>query len=161
MIWTAGVRATAVGRWANVMTDELGRIHVNTDLTVPGHPEIFAVGDLAHCEVCGDTLPCVAQVALQGGRYVGRTIAYRETGKAPAPFVPGGTPPEPFNYFDKGYLATVGRNYAVMETLHGKVKVAGAPAKLVWAFIHLLYQMPNSDKVTMFTKWAWTPNCLK
>jgi NADH dehydrogenase FAD-containing subunit len=98
----------------------------------------------------------VAQVALQGGRYAGRSIEYRVTGKAPAPLVPGGTPPEPFSYFDKGYLATVGRDYAVMETLHGKVKLAGPPAKIIWAFTHLLYQMPNSDKVTMFTKWAWT-----
>ena len=156
VIWTAGVRATQLGVWADLITDKLGRIHVNPDLTVPGHPEIYAIGDLAHCETCGETLPCVAQVALQGGRYAGRSIAYRETGEQPSPLVPGGTPPEPFDYFDKGYLAAVGRNYAVMETLHGKVKLSGPPAKLIWAFIHLLYQMPNSDKVTMFTKWAWT-----
>ena len=156
VIWTAGVRATRVGLWADLITDRLGRIQVEADLSVPGHPEIFAIGDLAHCEVCGETLPCVAQVALQGGRYVGRSIAWRETGQPQSPLVMGGTPPGPFDYFDKGYLAAVGRNYAVMETLHGKVKLAGRPAKLIWAFIHLLYQMPNSDKVTMFTKWAWT-----
>jgi NADH dehydrogenase FAD-containing subunit len=156
VIWTAGVRATQVGHWAGLATDPVGRIRVNRDLTVPEHPEIYAIGDLAHCEVCGETLPCVAQVALQGGRYVGRSIAYRETGKPPARLVPGGTPPDPFAYFDKGYLATVGRNYAVMETMHGRVKIAGPPAKVIWSFIHLLYQMPNSDKVTMFTKWAWS-----
>lgn len=147
VIWTAGVKATPVGAMAGLETDELGRVVVGPDLTAVGHPEIYAIGDVARIDRDGEPLPAVAQVALQSGKYVGRSIAGRVASRPVA---------EPFSYFDKGYLATVGRDYAVMETADRKIHLTGFSAKLIWAFIHLLYQMPNQDKATMFVTWTWS-----
>src|SRR5438876_10885338 len=95
VIWTAGVAPSPAGKWLGVETDRAGRVKVQPDLTVPGHPEIFVLGDTASLQQDGKPLPGVAQVAMQEGRYVGRLIARRLSGKAAAP---------PFRYFDKGNM---------------------------------------------------------
>jgi NADH dehydrogenase len=147
VIWTAGVRATPTGEAAGLEIDAMGRVVVGPDLTAPGHPDIYAIGDVAHIDREGGSLPAVAQVAVQTAKYVGHSIIDRVESKPAQP---------PFSYYDKGYLATVGRNYAVLETANGRVKLAGYLAKMIWAFIHLLYQMPNQDKTTMFVTWTWS-----
>ncbi|HOD36694.1 MAG TPA: NAD(P)/FAD-dependent oxidoreductase [Syntrophales bacterium] len=145
VLWMAGVTASPAGRWLGVETDRAGRVKVAPDLTVPGHPEIFVVGDTAL--VVGENgkpLPGVAQVAMQEGRYAGRTISRRVAGQPPLP---------PFKYFDKGNLATIGRNYAILES--GKLKLAGFAANLVWAFIHIYFLLQKEDRFVVFLKWAF------
>lgn len=144
VIWTAGVRATPVGKWLEVETDRMGRVKVGPDLTVPGHPEIFVVGDAAGIIQNGRPLPGVAPVALQSGRYAGKAIARRVAGEPALP---------PFVYLDKGILATVARNYALMES--GPFRLAGPIAKLAWAFVHIFYLMQNEDRVVVFVKWMY------
>jgi len=145
VLWMAGVTASPAGRWLGVETDRAGRVKVAPDLTVPGYPEIFVVGDTAL--VIGENgkpLPGVAQVAMQGGRYAGRVTSGRVTGQRPLP---------PFKYFDKGNLATIGRNYAILES--GNVKLAGFAANLVWALIHIYFLLQKEDRFVVFLKWAF------
>lgn len=144
VIWTAGVTATAVGRWLAVETDRMGRVKVGPDLTVPGHPQILVVGDAAEIIQNGRPLPGVAPVALQSGRYAGKVIARRVAGEPALP---------PFAYLDKGILATVARNYALLES--GPFKLSGPIAKLAWAFVHIFYLMQNEDRVVVFVKWMY------
>jgi NADH dehydrogenase len=144
VIWTAGVRATPVGQWLAVETDRMGRVKVGPDLTVPGHPEIFVVGDAAEISQNGRPLPGVAPVALQSGRYAGKVIAERIAG---APTL------RPFVYLDKGILATVARNYALLES--GRFRLTGPVAKLAWAFVHIFYLMQNDDRMVVFLKWVY------
>ena len=107
VVWTAGVTPSPAGKWLNAETDRTGRVRVGKDLTVPGHPEIFVVGDTATLDQDGRRLPGVAQVAIQQGRYAGRLIRRRLEGKAAL---------KPFRYFDKGNMAVVGKGYAVLES---------------------------------------------
>lgn len=141
VIWTAGVKATPIGEWLGAKTDRSGKVLVEGDLTVPGHPEVFVVGDVAHIEQNGQVLPAVAQVAMQSARYAAREIARREASRPPAP---------PFSYFDKGMLATIGRDYAILES--HDLKVTGLFAKLIWAVIHVWYLIPNDSKLVVFIK---------
>src|SRR5712692_3829051 len=106
VIWTAGVTPSPAGKWLAVETDRAGRVKVQPDLTVPGHPEIFVVGDTASLQQNGKPLPGVAQVAMQGGRYAGKLIRRRVSSKAA---------PRPFSYFDKGNMAVVGKGFAVLD----------------------------------------------
>src|SRR5262249_37988063 len=106
VLWTAGVAASPAGRWLNVETDRAGRVVVGSDLSVPGHPEIFVIGDTAHIENNGNLLPGVAQVALQSGKHAAHSIRARVLHQPP---------PRPFSYFDKGNMATISMSYAVME----------------------------------------------
>ena len=122
VIWTAGVAPSPAGKWLKVETDRAGRVRVQKDVTVPGHPEIFVVGDTASFEQDGKPLPGVAQVAMQQGRYAGKVIHSRITGS---------TPPGPFRYFDKGNMAVVGKGFAVLQS--HKVRVSGFGAWLAWA----------------------------
>src|SRR5262244_2305693 len=115
VIWTAGVAPSPAGKWLNVETDRAGRVRIQRDLTVPGHPEVFVVGDTAALQQDGKPLPGVAQVAIQQGHYAGELIQRRITGKS--------TPP-PFRYFDKGSMAVVGKGFAVLQS--GKVKISGS-----------------------------------
>jgi NADH dehydrogenase len=144
VIWTAGVRATPVGKWLAVETDRMGRVKVGSHLTVPDYPEIFVVGDAAEIIQDGRPLPGVAPVALQSGRYAGNVIARRVAGEPALP---------PFRYVDKGILATISRNYALLES--GRVRLAGLFAKIAWAFIHILYLMQNEDRMVVFVKWMY------
>ena len=145
VIWTAGVAPSPAGKWLKVETDRAGRVRVQEDVSVPGHPEIFVVGDTASFEENGKPLPGVAQVAMQQGRYAGRVIHNRITG---AP------PPGPFSYFDKGNMAVVGKGFAVLQS--HKIRVKGFGAWLAWAGIHLQFLATSSLRLTVFLQWVWT-----
>jgi NADH:ubiquinone reductase (H+-translocating) len=145
VIWTAGVAPSMAGKWLNVETDRAGRVRVQKDLTVPGHPDIFVVGDTASFEQDGKPLPGVAQVAMQQGRYAGRLIHSQIT---------GGKQPAPFRYFDKGAMAVVGRGFAVLQS--GKIQAHGFGAWLTWAFVHLQFLATASLRMSVFLQWMWT-----
>jgi NADH dehydrogenase FAD-containing subunit len=145
VIWTAGVSPSLAGMWLKVETDRAGRVRVQNDLTVPGHPEIFVIGDTASLYQNGEPLPGVAQVAIQQGRYAGKFIQNRVAGK-PAP--------GPFNYFDKGNIAVVGKGFAVLQS--GKVHVSGFAAWLPWAAVHLQFLATSSLRLSVFLQWIWT-----
>jgi NADH dehydrogenase FAD-containing subunit len=145
VIWTAGVAPSPAGQWLKVETDRAGRVRVQNDLTVPGHPEIFVVGDTASLDQDGKPLPGVAQVAIQQARYAAKLIHSRVVG-TPAP--------GPFSYFDKGSMAVVGKGFAVLES--GKVHVSGVVAWLTWAAVHLQFLAQSSLRVSVFLQWVWT-----
>jgi NADH dehydrogenase FAD-containing subunit len=145
VIWTAGVAPSPAGKWLGVETDRAGRVKVEPDLTVPGHPEIFVVGDTASVSQDGNPLPGVAQVALQGGRYAGRLLAKRLSGKAAPP---------PFRYFDKGNMAVVGKGFAIVQS--GKIHLSGFFAWLAWAGIHIQFLATANLRLSVFVQWMWT-----
>jgi NADH:ubiquinone reductase (H+-translocating) len=145
VIWTAGVAPSPAGKWLNVETDRAGRVRIQKDLSVLGYPEIFVIGDTASFEQNGKPLPGVAQVAMQQGRYTGKLLHRRITGN---------TPPRPFSYFDKGNMAVVGKNFAVLQS--HKVQVSGLVAWLAWALIHLQFLATSSLRLAVFLQWVWT-----
>jgi NADH:quinone reductase (non-electrogenic) len=145
VIWTAGVAPSPAGKWLNVETDRAGRVRIQKDLTVPGHVEIFVVGDTASLDQNGKPLPGVAQVAMQQGRYAAKVIHSRVTGKRP---------PDSFSYFDKGSMAVVGKGFAVLQS--GKVQMSGFGAWLTWAAVHLQFLATSSLRLGVFLQWAWT-----
>jgi NADH dehydrogenase len=145
VIWTAGVAPSPAGKWLKVETDRAGRVRVQNDVTVPGHPEIFVVGDTASFEENGKPLAGVAQVAMQQGRYAGKVLHARITGR---------TPPGPFSYFDKGTMAVVGKGFAVLQS--HKIRISGFFAWLAWALIHLQFLATSSLRLTVFLQWIWT-----
>ena len=145
VIWTAGVAPSPAGKWLGVATDRAGRVRVQNDCSVPGHPEIFVVGDTASLDQNGKPLPGVAQVAMQQGRYVGKLIHRRLVGKPNPP---------PFSYFDKGNMAVVGKGFAIVQT--GPIKISGFLAWLAWAFIHIQFLALFSMRVSVFGQWIWT-----
>ena len=145
VIWTAGVAPSPAGKWLSVETDRAGRVRVQKDLTVSGHPEIFVVGDTASLDQNGKPLPGVAQVAIQQGRYAGKLIHSH---------VIGGHMPGPFSYFDEGNLAVVGKGFAVLQS--GKLHVSGIVAWLAWAAVHLQFLATSSLRLSVFLQWVWT-----
>ncbi len=145
VIWTAGVAPSPAGKWLGVETDRAGRVRIQNDLTVPGHPDIFVIGDTASLDQDGKPLPGVAQVALQQGRYAGKLIHSRVT---------GGSTPRPFRYFDKGNMAVVGKGFAVLQS--GKIHVSGLAAWFAWAAIHLQFLATSSLRLAVFLQWMWT-----
>jgi len=145
VIWTAGVTPSPAGTWLAVATDRAGRVKVQADLTVPGNPEIFVIGDTAALQQDGRALPGAAQVAIQQGRYAGRLIHRRIVGKAA---------PRPFRYFDKGSLAVVGKGFAVLQT--GRVRMSGLLAWMAWAAVHLEFLAQSNLRVSVFLQWVWT-----
>ena len=142
-VWAAGVSASPLGRQLAEQTgaplDRAGRIGVNPDLTLPGHPEVFVVGDM----ISLNNLPGVAQVAIQGAKYAAKEIDNRLKGKAPQ---------APFHYFDKGSMATISRFRAV--ALIGKVRLTGFIAWLMWLAVHLVYITGFKSRVTALLRWA-------
>src|SRR5262244_4011427 len=145
VIWTAGVAPSPAGKWLDAETDRAGRVRIQKDLTVPGRPEIFVVGDTASLDQNGKPLPGMAQVAMQGGRYAGKLIHSR---------IVGNPPPAPFSYFDKGTMAVVGEGFAVLQSW--KVQVSGFGAWLAWASVHLQFLATSSLRLSVFLQWAWT-----
>src|SRR6266851_1126515 len=145
VIWTAGVAPSPAGKWLNVDTERVGRVRVQPNLSVSGHPEIFVVGDTASLDQNGKPLPGVAQVALQQGRYAGKLIHKR---------ILGGRTPNPFKYFDKGNMAVVGKGFAVLQA--GKIHLSGFSAWLAWAAVHLQFLATSSLRVSVFVQWIWT-----
>jgi NADH dehydrogenase FAD-containing subunit len=144
VLWTAGVTASPAGRWLGVETDRAGRAVVLPDLTVPGHPEVFVVGDTAHINRNGQPLPGVAQVAMQSGKHAGHTIRARVLHQPP---------PKPFSYFDKGNMATLAATYAIMEK--DQLRLAGIIGKAGWAFIHILYLGRAEGQVMLGVQWLF------
>jgi NADH dehydrogenase len=146
VLWTAGVAPSPAGSWLNVETDRAGRVRVQKDLSVPGHPEIFVVGDTAALDgKDGKQLPGVAQVAIQQGRYAANLIRRR---------LSGSPPPGPFSYFDKGNMAVVGKGFAVLES--GKLRMSGFITWLIWAVVHLQFLVTPGLRVSVFLQWAWS-----
>jgi NADH dehydrogenase len=148
ILWAAGVLGSPLGRIlseaAAARLDKSGRVIVEPDLTVPGHPEIFVIGDLASfSHQTGAPLPGVAQPAIQEGRYVAGVIESRLRGEKI----------EPFHYLDKGNLATIGRAAAVAD-LNG-LHLSGVPAWLMWIFVHLLYIVEFQNRLLVLIQWAW------
>jgi NADH dehydrogenase len=148
VLWAAGVQASELGKIVAERTgaplDRTGRLVVEPDLTLPGHPEILIIGDLANfSHQTGQPLPGVAPVAMAQGRYVARAIQARLRGQ---------TPP-PFHYFDKGTLATIGRNQAVAE--FGRLHVSGPIAWFVWLFVHLMYLVEFDNRLIVLIEWIY------
>jgi NADH dehydrogenase len=147
VIWAAGVRPSTFGdvleHRAGAPRDKKGNVIVNPDCSVPGHPEIFVIGDLAHFEQDGKPLPGVAQVAMQQGAYAAKLIGKRLRGE---------TLP-PFRYFNKGNLAVIGRASAVAEI--GPFHISGLLAWLTWLFIHLMYLVEFSNRMLVFIQWGF------
>jgi len=148
VLWAAGVQASKLGKIVAERTgaplDKSGRLIVGPDLTLPGHPEIFVIGDLANfSHQNGTPLPGLAAVAMSQGRYVARTIQARLRGKT----VP------PFRYFDKGMLATIGRNKAVAA--FGPVHISGPVAWLAWLFVHLMYLVEFDNRLLVLIEWIY------
>jgi NADH dehydrogenase len=147
VLWAAGVKPSAWGeilsRRAGAELDRVGRVKVNPDLTIPGRPEIFVIGDLAYREQNGAALPGIAPVAMQEGRYAASVIVGRLGSRS----VPS------FRYFDKGYLAVVGRNSGV--GVIGGVKVHGFIAWFVWLFVHLMYLAEALNRALVFLRWGY------
>lgn len=147
-LWAAGVLASPLGRMladtAGAELDKAGRVMVQPDLTVPGHPEIFVIGDLANfSHQTGKPLPGVAQPAIQQGKYVARLIAARLRDKVLAPF----------HYRDKGNLATIGRGAAVADL--NWIRLSGWPAWMIWLFVHLLYIVQFENRLLVMMQWGW------
>ena len=145
VIWTAGVTPLPVGKWLGIPTDKSGRVSVQPDCSVPGHPEVFVVGDTASYLAGGKALPGVAQVAMQQGKYAGSVITARLTNQ-PAP--------KPFSYFDKGNMAMVGKNFAILES--GKIRMSGFLAFLAWGTIHILFISARGNRLRVLTQWLWS-----
>ncbi len=145
ILWAAGVRATAVGNWLGAATDRSGRVLVNPDCSVPGQENIFVVGDAMRITDQNPPLPGVAQVALQQGRYVGQLIAAR---------VENRPVPPPFRYRDKGNMAAIGRNFAVMEA--GRFRLSGRLAFYAWGAIHIFFLVNLHNRIMVFLSWMWT-----
>jgi NADH dehydrogenase len=156
ILWGAGVLASPAARWLGAKMDRSGKIIVNADLSVPGHPEIFAIGDTAHVvaesrNLLGvkskqpKTLPGVAQPAIQEGKYVARLIRRRVAGK-PAP--------PPFWYWDKGDLAIVGRTYALADLRF--VRFAGFFAWILWAVVHIYFLIGFANRFFVLMEWGVT-----
>jgi NADH dehydrogenase len=149
VLWAAGVRASRLGKVlaerAGAKLDRAGRVVVEPDLSIPGHSEIFVIGDLSSfTHQGGKPLPGVAPVAMQQGRYVARLIQRRLAGRATA---------APFRYFNKGNLATVGRNRAVAE--FGEFHISGFLAWFTWVFVHLMYLVEFENRLLVFTEWVY------
>jgi NADH dehydrogenase len=150
VFWTAGVKASPLGRSLGVPLDRTGRVIVGPDLTIPGHPEVFVAGDLAAAKSAdtGGPVPGVAQGGIQMGRYAGRTIAREAAGRS--------TPSEraAFVYHDKGLLAIIGKAKAVAAI--GRFRVGGFPAWLLWGGVHIAFLIGFRNRLVVLLSWFWS-----
>ncbi|HME91586.1 MAG TPA: NAD(P)/FAD-dependent oxidoreductase [Myxococcaceae bacterium] len=144
VIWAAGVAASPLARSLGVALDRAGRVVVEQDLSVPGHPEIFVVGDLAAAKSDGKPVPGVAPAAIQEGRHAALNIAREIRGLGRLPF----------RYRDKGSLATIGRAAAVADL--GRVKFTGLIAWLAWLVVHIFYLIGFRNRMLVLLEWAWS-----
>ena len=142
-LWAAGVKASPLGQALGAKVDRSGRVFVNDRLNIEGHPEIFVIGDLAHFEQNGAPVPGVAPVAIQMGQYVAKEIRRRISGE----------PSQPFNYWDKGSMATIGRSKGIAQI--GKIHLSGFLAWSAWLFIHLIYLIGYRNRFFVLLNWAW------
>jgi NADH dehydrogenase len=145
VLWAAGVSASPLGRALGVPVDRAGRVFVEPDLSIPGHREVFVIGDLATMkDKHGNLLPGVAPVAMQQGKFIARQIAADL----------GGDSREAFHYLDKGSLATIGRAAAIAQ--FGKVHISGFLAWLAWLFIHIMFLVGFRNRILVMIQWAWS-----
>jgi NADH dehydrogenase len=145
VLWAAGVSASELGRGLGAPVDKAGRVFVEPDLSLPGHREVFVIGDLATLmDNDGKPLPGVAPVAMQEGTWVARQIKADLAGKGR----------EPFHYFDKGSLATIGRAAAIAQ--FGKVHMSGFLAWLTWLFVHIMFLIGFRNRIVVMLQWAWS-----
>ena len=150
IVWGAGVAAVSLAKQLGTETDRAGRVKVLPDLSIPGHPEVFAVGDIISLvDAKGVQVPGVAQGAMQAGAHVAKLIE-REIKKEK--FSPSGR--EPFAYFDKGNMATIGRSAAVAEI--GRFKFSGFPAWFAWLVIHLFFLVGFRSKISVLIQWTYS-----
>jgi NADH dehydrogenase len=166
ILWAAGVAASDLGKKLGAPVDRAGRVFVQPDLSIPGHPEVFVIGDLASLKDERDKmLPGVAPVAIQQGQFVAKLIRKElENGQGALPFSRfvregGGVDSHtnaraPFHYWDKGSLATIGRAAAVAE--FGKIHISGFLAWLSWLFVHILFLIGFRNRLLVFIQWAWS-----
>ncbi len=144
-IWAAGNNASFLGKTLGVPVDRAGRVMVNDDLTIPDHPEVQVIGDLANFpHQTGKPLPGVSPVAMQQGRHAARNILALIDGRKP----------QRFWYWDKGSMATIGRNKAVADL--NLVHFSGFPAWLAWLFIHVLFLVGFRNRIAVLLQWAWS-----
>ena len=141
--WAAGNKASPLGGFLGAPMDNAGRVKVNPDLSVPGHPEIFAIGDLATFQQDGRLVPWVAPAAMQQGRFAAKSII-RDLRRQPR---------EKFHYFNKGDLATIGRSRAIAD--FGRVKFTGRLAWFLWLFVHIMYLVGFRNRIVVFIEWAY------
>ncbi len=144
-IWAAGNEASFVGKSLGVETDKAGRVVVNEDLTIPGHPEVQVIGDLANfSHQGGHSLPGVSPVAMQQGRHAARNILAMIAGHDR----------ERFRYFDKGSMATIGRNKAVADLKY--FHLSGWPAWMAWLFVHIMFLVGFRNRLAVMFQWGWS-----
>ncbi len=144
VIWAAGVKPAPLSKSLGLTLDREGRLPVGPDLSLPGHPEVFAIGDQAHFETPKGPLPGLAPVAMQQGVHAARLILDEIAGR----------PRRPFRYLDKGTMAVIGRNSAVTD-FHG-LRIGGYPAWLMWLFVHILYLVGFRNRIAVLFNWAWS-----
>ncbi|CAN5527484.1 NAD(P)/FAD-dependent oxidoreductase [soil metagenome] len=143
-IWAAGNTASGLGKLLGAPVDRAGRVMVNDDLTIPGHPEVQVIGDLAHFAHQGEQpLPGVSPVAMQQGRHAARNVLWMMDGRKP----------QRFWYVDRGSMATIGRNKAVADLRF--LQFSGLPAWLVWLFVHIMFLVGFRNRVAVLLQWAW------
>ena len=144
-LWAAGVAASPLGKSLGVSLDRAGRVIVQPDLSIPEHPEVFVIGDLAAFkDEAGKMLPGVAPVAIQEGRFVAEAIARHLQGE----------PRKNFHYVDKGSLATIGRAAAVAQ--FGRIHISGYIAWLAWLFVHIFFLIGFRNRIMVLIQWAWS-----
>jgi NADH dehydrogenase len=141
--WAAGNMASPLGKLLGAPLDSAGRVKVNDDLSVPGHPEIFAIGDLAILRQDGKPVPWVAPAANQQGAFAAKSIV-RDTRRQPR---------KKFHYFNKGDLATIGRSRAIAD--FGRVRFTGRLAWFLWLFVHIMYLVGFRNRIVVLIEWAY------
>jgi NADH dehydrogenase len=149
VIWAAGVASSPIGRTLGAPLDRAGRVQVEPDLSIPGHPEVYVIGDLASVKSAGKPVPGIAPAAKQMGRHAARNILLSLEGKST----------QPFRYRDYGQLATIGRAAAVV--MMGKLKLSGFPAWLLWLVAHIYFLINFRNRIMVMIDWAssyWTYN---
>jgi NADH dehydrogenase len=143
-IWAAGNTASFVGKTLGAPVDRVGRVIVNDDLTIPGHPEVQVIGDLANfSHQTGQPLPGISPVAMQQGRHAARNVLTMTQGRKP----------QRFRYWDKGTMATIGRNKAVADLRF--MHLSGLPAWLAWLFVHIVFLVGFRNRLLVLFQWAW------
>jgi len=151
ILWAAGVAASPLGKILTKSVDRAGRVPVEPDLTLAGHPEVFVIGDLAAAkDEKGKLLPGVAPNAIQQGKYVAKVIR-EETESADGR---SKSARKPFHYWDKGSLATIGRSAGIAQ--FGKIHISGFIAWLSWLFVHIFFLIGFRNRILVFIQWAWS-----
>ena len=143
IVWAAGVEVSPIAASLGVPLDPQGRVLVGDDLSLPGHPEAFAIGDVIHYDQDGKAIPGVSQLAMQGGTFAARAIRSTIAGRARGRF----------HYFDKGIMATIGRSRAVAEPFG--MKLSGFIAWLAWLLVHIWYLIGFRNRAIVMFEWFW------